>query len=50
MYRWLSHLPEASSAGIGTWSRYQLWLPGFHRAGPSTPLDEYPLYGFKVAR
>jgi len=40
-----SHLPEARSAGIGTWShRYsrKLWLPGFRRAGPSTPLDENP--------
>jgi hypothetical protein len=34
---------KSTSVGIGTWSGLlsrPLWLPGFRRAGPSTPLDE----------
>jgi hypothetical protein len=33
---------KCSSAGVGTenWF-YPIRLPGFHRAGPSTPLDEH---------
>ena len=39
------HLPELTSAGVGTEHRLaklrlSVRLPGFRRAGPSTPLDE----------
>jgi hypothetical protein len=35
------HLPELAP-GYPFELRTSNWLPGFRRAGPSTPLDEFP--------